>query len=357
MPHALADSCGPSFSATGPDAETYGADEGYPLGGIRRTRDPRFMVASFSHFSDIQHSETVVTSATPSQLARDCSAFNIRYNLDGQSYSLDDYLARNPATGFLIAHGSTILVERYQYGRRDTDRFTSQSMAKTITSMLFGIAVADGKIRSLDDHAADYVPEMKGSAYGETTLRSLLTMSSGVAYTETYDGTDDAAQFSRALQRRDSPGAAMLLRQYDNREVPEGTRFHYAGSETETLGLVLTSATGEPLPAYASERLWKPLGAEADAAWGIDARGQALAYCCFNARLRDWRCCSPMTAAASSRPAGCARRPLRRAIHSVRRAKRRHSRAMATRPGCCRSATACSRCAVFTASRSIFIRR
>lgn len=287
-PQAAADSCGPSFSASGPDAETYGADAGFPLGGIRGARTPRFMVASFSHFSDILHSETVATGGAPSPLVRDCNGFDLQYKLDGQTYSIDDYLARNPATGFLIARGSTILVERYQYGRRDTDRFTSQSMAKTITSMLFGIAMADGKIRSLDDRAADYVPEMKGSAYGETTLRALLTMSSGVAYTETYEGTDDATQFSRALQRRDSPGAAALLRQYDNREVPEGTRFHYAGSETETLGLVLSAAIGQPLPAYASERLWKPLGAEADAAWGIDARGQALAYCCFNARLRDY---------------------------------------------------------------------
>jgi CubicO group peptidase (beta-lactamase class C family) len=286
--HAEAQACGPSFSASGPDAENYGADEGYPLGGIRRARTQHFMVASFSHFSELLHSETVATGATPSPLTRDCGGFTFSYTIDGQSYSLDDYLARNPTTGFLIARGSTILVERYQYGRRDTDRFTSQSMAKTITSMLFGIALADGKIRSLDDHAADYVSELKGSAYGETTLRSLLTMSSGVAYTETYEGDDDASAFSRALQRRDSPGAAALLRQYDNREVPEGTRFHYAGSETETLGLVLTAATGKPLPAYASERLWNPLGAEADATWGIDAKGQALAYCCFNARLRDY---------------------------------------------------------------------
>ena len=287
-PRAQAEPCGPSFSASGPDAATYGADVGYPLGGILRARTPRFMVASFSHFSDLLHSETVATGETPSPLDRDCGGLDLHYKLDGQTYSLDDYLARNPATGFLIARGSTILVERYQYGRRDTDRFTSQSMAKTITSMLFGIAMADGKIRSLDDRAADYVPEMKGSAYGETTLRSLLTMSSGVAYTENYEGTDDASRFGRALQRLDSPGAAILLRQFDNREVPEGTRFHYAGSETETLGLVLTAATGQPLPAYASERLWKPLGAEADAAWGIDARGQALAFCCFNARLRDY---------------------------------------------------------------------
>jgi CubicO group peptidase (beta-lactamase class C family) len=287
-PRAAAEACGPSFSASGPDAESYGADKGYPLGGIRGARTPRFMVASFSHFDELLHSETVATGATASPLQRDCGGLDLHYTLDGQVHSLDDYLARNPTTGFLIARGSTILVERYQYDRRDIDRFTSQSMAKTITSMLFGIALADGKIRSLDDHAADYVPELKGSAYGETTLRSLLTMSSGVAYTETYDGTDDATEFSRALQRRDSPGAAALLRGYENREVPEGTRFHYAGSETETLGLVLTAATGQSLPAYASERLWKPLGAEADAAWGVDAKGQALAYCCFNARLRDY---------------------------------------------------------------------
>jgi len=287
-PWAQAEPCGPSFSTSGPDAETYGADAGYPLGGILMARTPRFMVASFSHFSELLHNEPVATSATPSQLARECSGLDLHYQLDGQSYSLDDYLARNPATGFLIARGSTILVERYQYGRSDTDRFTSQSMAKTITAMLFGIAMADGKIRSLDDRAADYVPEMKGSAYGETTLRSLLTMSSGVAYTEDYQGSDDASRFSRALQFPGSPGAVVLLRKFDNREVPEGTRFHYAGSETETLGLVLTAATGQPLPAYASERLWKPLGAEADAAWSVDARKQALAYCCFNARLRDY---------------------------------------------------------------------
>jgi CubicO group peptidase (beta-lactamase class C family) len=285
---ARAEPCGPSFGASGPDAETYGAGDGYPLGGILVARTPRFMVSSFSHFSELLHSQTVATGAAPSPLRRDCSGIDLHYKLDDQTYSLDDYLARNPTTGFLIARGSTILVERYQYGRSDTDRFTSQSMAKTITSMLFGIAMADGKIRSLDDRAADYVPEMKGSAYGETMLRSLLTMSSGVAYTETYEGIDDAARFSRALQLPGSPGAAVLLRRFDNREAPEGTRFHYAGSETETLGLVLSAATGQSLPAYASERLWRPLGAEADAAWTVDAKQHALAFCCFNARLRDY---------------------------------------------------------------------
>src|SRR5260370_40515056 len=98
-------------------------------------------------------------------------------------------------------------------------------MAKTITAMLFGIALSDGKIRSLDDRAEDYVPELKRSAYGETTLRSLLTMSSGVAYTETYDGTDDAPKLGRDLVPPGTPRAATLLRRYDTRGEPECTRF------------------------------------------------------------------------------------------------------------------------------------
>jgi CubicO group peptidase (beta-lactamase class C family) len=289
---AAAEECGAAFNPSGPDAERYGAAQNYPLGPAALYRTQPYMVGSFSHFDQLRPSLVVAAGETPSPLARACAPFELRYRFEGQSYSLDDYLARNPTTGFLIAKGiakgSTILVERYQYGRRDTDRFISQSMAKTIMAMLFGIAMNEGKIRSLDDRAADYVPEMKGSAYGETTLRSLLTMSSGVAYTETYDGSDDSSKFAGALFSAGSPGAAALLRQYDYREVPEGTRFHYAGSETETLGLVLAAATGASLANYASERLWKPMGAEADASWSVDARGQVLAFCCFNARLRDF---------------------------------------------------------------------
>ncbi len=82
----------------------------------------------------------------------------------------------------------------------------SQSIAKTITAMLFGIAVKDGKIRSLDDRAQDYVPDLKGSAYGETSLRALLTMSSGVAWSETYGPGDDISKFGRDLFRPEHAG-------------------------------------------------------------------------------------------------------------------------------------------------------
>jgi CubicO group peptidase (beta-lactamase class C family) len=280
--------CAPEFHAGGPDAEAYGAKRNYPVGTIAQRAEQRFIVGSSVSFDKLRPGPTVAAPPHPSSLGRRCEPFVLRYTHDGREHSLDDYLERHPVTGLLIAKGGSILVERYQYGRRDTDRFVSQSMAKTITAMLVGLAVKDGKIRSLDDRAQNYVPALKGSAYGETSLRALLTMSSGVAWSETYAGDDDNAKLARAMFTPGAQGAAALLRTYNTREAPEGTRFHYASSETEVLGLVLAAAIDRRLTDYASERLWKPMGAEADAQWSADRMGDILGYCCFSARLRDY---------------------------------------------------------------------
>jgi len=280
--------CGPEFNTGGPDAEAYGAKRNYPIGTIAQRAEQRFIVGSFVSFDKLRAGPTIAAPPSASPLSRRCEPFILRYLYNGREASLDDYLTRHPATGLLIAKGSTILVERYQYGRSDTDRFVSQSMAKTITAMLFGLALKDGKIRSLDDRAQDYVPALKGGAYGETSLRALLTMSSGVAWSETYTGDDDNAKLARAMFSPGGSGAAAFLRAHNTREAPQGTRFHYASSETEILGLVLAAATGRRLADYASERLWKPMGAEADAQWSADREGNILGYCCFSARLRDY---------------------------------------------------------------------
>jgi CubicO group peptidase (beta-lactamase class C family) len=161
-------------------------------------------------------------------------------------------------------------------------------MAKTVMAMLLGVAVNDGRIASLDDLASRYVPALKDSGYGETRLRDLLHMGSGIAFSEDYLGQDDNTKLNVALRRSDSPGMAALLAQYNAREAPAGTRFHYASSESMVLGLVLRSATGMTLADYASEKLWRRIGAEADASWGTDPKGIETGSCCFNARLRDY---------------------------------------------------------------------
>ena len=173
----------PRFAIGGPDAEEFGAGLGYPLGDRTTFFRIGWLVGSHSHLDEIFPSRLVHKASAPSRLVRVAEP-PITWQHQGLERTLDDYLARTPTTGLLIARGDTILVERYQYGRTDRDRFTSWSMAKTVTSMLVGIAIAEGHIRSVDELAAAYVPELAGTEYGKTSLRHLLQMSSGVRFSE-----------------------------------------------------------------------------------------------------------------------------------------------------------------------------
>ena len=278
---------GPRFAVSGPDAIDYGEAQGFPIGDRAQFYQAPYLVGSHSHLDQVFEGRVVKRAATPSPLAR-APEPSITWRLQDQDYSLDDYLARNPATGLLVARGDTILVERYQYARKDTDRFTSWSMAKTVTSMLIGIAIAEGRIRSVDDPAATYVRELAGTEYGRTTLRHLLQMSSGVRFIEEYSGNDDVAGLAADTFLRRGRGGASAVTRFDNRVVPAGTKFSYASVETQVLGLVLRAAVGRPVAEYLQEKIWQPIGAEADATWLIDNAGYESTYCCLNAVLRDY---------------------------------------------------------------------
>jgi len=278
----------PVFSDTGPDAASYGIDQGYPARRGGALLPQQFMVGSYSRYEKVSPVHTSARAATPSLLHRAPAEISLTWRHAGVELTLDDYLRRNPTTGLLIARDDTILFEHYQYGRTDHDRLLSQSMAKTVTAMLIGIALSEGAIRSLDQPASDYVSGLAGTAYGETTLRNLLHMASGVAFTEVYDGADDNSKLGRQRSAANGPGAVRALAGFNRREAPQGTRFHYASSESQVLGLVLTGAVHMPLAAYLQSRIWQPMGAEADAAWGVDAAGLEVASCCLNAVLRDW---------------------------------------------------------------------
>jgi len=276
------------FAPGGPDAEEYGANEGFPAGDRTTFFRIPFLVGSHSQLDQVFEGRLVRRADTPSRLARAATEPAIQYYYQGAAADLDRYLSRNPATGLLVARGDTILIERYQYGRNDRHRFTSWSMAKTVTSMLIGIAIAEGRIRSVDDPAAVYVPALAGTEYGRTSLRHLLQMSSGVRFVEEYSGRDDVARLSADTFRQVGSGGVEAVTPYDQRVVPAGTKFSYASVETQVLGLVLRNAVGRPVADYLSEKIWQPMGAEADATWLVDRAGQEATYCCINAVLRDY---------------------------------------------------------------------
>ena len=284
---ALGQGAEPRFSDAGPDAEGYGKSQGYPTGTMIG-RPQQFLVGNFSRAERLPN-RIVARGEQVWRFKRAAKEIDVAFSRGGASFgSIDDYLARHPATGLLVVKDDTILLERYQYARTDRDRFASHSMAKTVLAMLIGIAEAEGRIATVDAPAQDYVPGLAGREYGRTTLRELLHMSSGIEFTEDYSGSDDIAKLGRGLRETRPGGQAEVIAQFNKRVAAPDAKFHYASVETEILGLALTKATGRAVAEYLSEKIWRPIGAEADAAWQIDNGGQELAFCCLNATLRDF---------------------------------------------------------------------
>jgi CubicO group peptidase (beta-lactamase class C family) len=274
-------------SPGGPDADAFGRKEGYPhCTRLTYLNEPRCRVGAFSHFDALYAARTIKAAAAPSPLKRAAEEPALRYQHNGRSQTLDAYLSRHAVTGLLIAQGDTILAERYQYARTDKHRLTSFSMAKTITALLVGHAVQDGVIRSIDDTAETYAPALRGTEYGRTPIKALLHMASGVAFDENYGSP--ASDIYRLALTALGQGSVVSLRQFDARAAKAGKRFSYSSAETLVLGLVLAGAVGRPVSEYASEKLWGPLGAEADASWLVDPHGQEITFAYFNAVLRDY---------------------------------------------------------------------
>jgi CubicO group peptidase (beta-lactamase class C family) len=245
---APAQAQGPRFDAGGFEAEILGANAGYPLYPRGRRMARAEFVGTFSAYDRVWRGEAIAKPQSASPLAR-APEPEIFWEFQGVRRTLDEYLAGHPTTALLIAKGDTILVERYRYERRAETRFTSFSMAKTLTAMLMGIAIAEGKIRSIDDTAETYVPALRGTEYGRTSLKALLSMASGLAFKEDYSGNDDVAKLARDGFVRQGPGGPGILRQFDTRAVPPDTKFNYAGGDTQTVGAVIEAAVGKSLAA------------------------------------------------------------------------------------------------------------
>jgi CubicO group peptidase (beta-lactamase class C family) len=230
-----------------PDEALLGKAEGYPVCTLDDANigPDRCLVGLFSHFDEVYPARKVAGGGPVYKLERAAVEPAICYDTpDGRRSDVDNFLATNRAMGLLVLRGDRILVERYQYDRKPEQRFHSQSMAKTVVAMLIGIALREGKIRSIDDLAQEYVPALAASAYGKTSLRHLLTMSSGVKYLENYEPGDDNAILTARTYKQQSAGGTDTLAPFAARarEVPAGTRFYYASSETEALALALRAA-------------------------------------------------------------------------------------------------------------------
>lgn len=184
---------------------------------------------------------------------------------------LERLLDRSSTTAFLVLRDDELLLERYNPGAAGDRPHTSFSVAKSVLSTLLGIAIERGDVGSLDDPVTDHVPELldRDPRFADVTLRSLVTMSSGLGYEEQgLPWSDDSTTYYAP----DLRAAALDV------EVagPPGERWHYNNYNPLLVGLVLERATGTSVSEYASRHLWQPMGAEADASWSLDSAGSGF---------------------------------------------------------------------------------
>ena len=217
----------------------------------------------------------------------DLDTVSVRDPRTGRLVPLAQHLADMRFLAFLVIRNDTIVYERYGAGHDSAKVSNSFSMAKSATSALVGIALSRGEIRSLDDSVGAYVAALRGRSYGSVTIRQLLGMRSGTAWSDARGNIFQQA-FSTDARIFYTPDLKGLLRG-TRREEPAGTRWRYKDTDAEVLGWVLASATGRTVAAYMEETLWKPIGAEHDGSWILDHRGgQEKTSTGWNATARDF---------------------------------------------------------------------
>ncbi len=187
--------------------------------------------------------------------------------------------------GVVVVRNGEIVTEWYAPGEDADSWAASWSMAKSFTSATVGIAIAEGHIPSVDVPMADYYPDWKGTAKEAITLRHVLWMSSGLAFTESYapDSFDTSDIIQMVVFRLDQLTYA-AARPFAHEP---GTVFNYSSGDTMLLAGVIEKATGMPADEYAEQKLLDPIAME-KVEWWRDGAGHTLGYCCFDTTSRGY---------------------------------------------------------------------
>lgn len=241
----------------------------------------------FAHFDEVFKTRDVPKGRKVFKLLQGTAI--AAFNKGGQKEKeLDAFIKEQKVAGILILQDGKIRLERYALGFSDAERWTSQSVAKSVTSTLVGAAIKDGYIKSIDDYLTKYIPDLKGSAYDKVTIRNLLTMTTGVKWNEIYtDPNSDIVKFYTQAVDSGIDETVSYMRNLPSEAEP-GKKWVYKTGETHLLGVLVSAATGKTLSEYLSLKIWAPYGMESKATWNIGRTSQEFAGCCLQMKLRDF---------------------------------------------------------------------
>jgi len=216
-------------------------------------------------------------------------AVSLTYGRGNTGVEIDDYKRlleeheNMKSTAFLVIQNNEIILEKYWEGYNTKSHSNSFSMAKTIVTILMQKAIQDGYIESLNQKVGDFFPHFNEGDNSKLTVGDLSSMSSGLDWDESY-----SSPFSITTEAYFGDDLDKLILGLNVVEEPS-KEYKYLSGNTQLLSMVIAKATGKTLSSYASEILWKPMGASTDAYWMLDkANGNEKAYCCFNSNARDF---------------------------------------------------------------------
>ncbi|MGM1427758.1 serine hydrolase domain-containing protein [Sphingobacterium lactis] len=188
------------------------------------------------------------------------------------------------SVAYVIIHRDSVWFEEYYGGYTDSSRSNSFSMAKSMVAAILGRSIQEGKVKNLQQKIKDFVPEITGPYADSLTFENLVSMSSGMKWSEDY--YDPFSITTRLYFDKHIVGAlpAMPI------DKQPGQQFIYKSGDTQLLGIALQRATGKSLSALLSDYFWKPMGAEHTALWQVDSekKGIEKAYCCVASNAKNF---------------------------------------------------------------------
>jgi CubicO group peptidase (beta-lactamase class C family) len=219
---------------------------------------------------------------------------DVRYEWQGRQKSLREFVNSTETDIVAFIRDGAIVTDLYANGWSADVRHQPWSVTKSFISAVVGIAVGEGKVRSVEDPIERYIPELAGTAWEGTTIRNLLEMESGVHWDE---GTPVLAvntqvqQWIQAAVDLYTNGAAGQGRNEFLKSLPrvaeQGTKFSYNSGNTQVLAWMTEKLYGKPFNEIVSEKLWKPAGMDGDARIMTDRVGDAIASQGLYSRVFD----------------------------------------------------------------------
>jgi CubicO group peptidase (beta-lactamase class C family) len=283
-----------SYPAPPHDPSAPASDVPAAVQQLRRAMlDPDINTLTFHSMDRIFTTRTVARSGPVWPLPRADRELSFTYDYQGKTWTPAQFLERTFTNALLIMKDGRIVSEVYRNNTDETTRFMAFSMTKSITSVLIGCALAEGRIESLDAPITQYLPELKTGGYNGVTIRQILQMRSGVDYEERYDfGNPGTAARNHELALVKNVVRFADAARTIKRKAKPGELFEYKTLDTAVLGWLIERVSGgSTVAAYTAQRLWEPLGAESDGFYimdGAPGAGREFSGAGFNATLRDF---------------------------------------------------------------------